>query len=176
MNGSVFPSMESLESRRLLSATLVASGLCLIPPPAHAPAPVPPTPAPVHHHRHRSHAAAATPGPLGDWAGIHVTNDSVDASLQVHVSQAKNGELFAKVAFTGSTSFSGSAQLTYNRTTGQYAMWIMSPKLVVKFSGTLTTDSRGTPEFHGSLESYTRKGAFKAQLILQKAASPAQPA
>ena len=165
MNGFVFPSMEGLESRRFLSATFATGGLCLIPPPIHAPTP-PPIPAPTTpRHHHRRHAAATSPSPLGNWA-------TADASLSVQVSQARNGDLFAKVAFTGGTSFQGSAQLTYSKATGQYTMWVMSPKLVVKFSGTLVISDRDTPEFHGSLETYTRKGAFKGQFVLQKSDFP----
>ena len=172
MNGFVFPSMEGLESRRLMSASFATGGLCLIPPPVRAPVPAPtpaPTPTPARHHHHRTHATAPPPTPVGNWAGVHVTNDSVDASLHVQVSQAKNGDLYAKVAFTGVTSFQGMAQLTYSRKTGQYTLWVMSPKLVVKFSGTLVNDNPNSPEFRGSLEAYTRKGAFKGQFTLQKA-------
>src|SRR4051794_5133879 len=84
MNGFVFPSMEDLESRRLLSATFATSGLCLIPPPTHTPTPTPAPPAigRHHHHHHRIRVAAPSPSPVGDWAA-----DSVDASLQVSVSQ-----------------------------------------------------------------------------------------
>jgi hypothetical protein len=161
MNGIVCPSMEDLESRRLFSTSFGTGGLCLIPPPARAPAPAPaliPVPT-THRHHHRSLAAAPSPSPVGDWA-----SDSVDASLQVHVSQASNGDLFAKVAFSGVISFQGSAQLTYRSSTGQFSMWVMSPKLVVKFSGTMTT----TGEFNGSLETYTRNDAFKGQFVLQR--------
>lgn len=161
MNGFVFPSMEDLESRRLLSASFVTGGLCLIPPPTRAPTPAPiPAPTTGRHH-HRSHAAATSPSPIGNWA-------TGDASLKVQVSQARNGDLFAKVAFTGATSFQGSAQLTYSSVTGQYTMWVMSPRLVVKFSGMIAT----TGEFQGSLETYTRQGAFKGQFVLQKSDFP----
>jgi hypothetical protein len=165
MNGSVRPSMEALESRRLMTGTFATGGLCLIPPPAH-----PPTPAPIpvhHHHRHRAGAAAPSLTPVGDWAA-----NSIDAFLQVRVSQARTGDLFAKVAFTGDRSFQSSGQLNYSSTTGQFTMWVMSPKLVVKFSGTLITDIRNAPEFQGSLESYTRQGTFKAQFVLQKTNFP----
>jgi hypothetical protein len=165
MNGFVFPSMEGLESRRLMSATFATGGLCLIPPPAHPPTPVP---TPVHHHHHhRARAAAPSPTPVGVWAA-----NSLDATLQVRVSQARSGDLFAKVAFTGASSFQGSAQLTYSSTTGQYTMWVVSPRLVVKFSGTLVAANREAPEFHGSLEVYSRKGAFKGQFVLQKTQFP----
>jgi hypothetical protein len=172
MNGFVLPSMEGLESRRLMSATFATGGLCLIPPRSHPPTPAPtPTPTPVptagRHHHHRTRAAAPSPSPVGDWAG-----NSIDASLEVRVSQAGNGDLFAKVAFTGATSFQGSAQLTYSSTTGQFTMWVVSPRLVVKFSGTLVTPNRDVPEFHGSLETYSRKGAFKGQFVLQKTQFP----
>ena len=161
MNGFVFPSMECLESRRLLSATFATGGLCLLPPPTRAPTPAPiPVPTTPRHH-HRSHAAVTSPSPIGNWA-------TGDAALNVQVSQARNGDLFAKVAFTGATSFQGSAQLTYSSTTGQYTMWVMSPRLVVKFSGRMAT----TGEFQGSLETYTRKGAFKGQFVLQKTNFP----
>jgi len=90
----------------------------------------------------------------------------------VRVSQARNGDLFAKVAFTGVTSFQGSSQLTPSSTTGQFTMWVVSPRLVVKFSGSLETANRETPEFHGSLETYSRKGAFKGQFVLQKTQFP----
>ena len=162
MNGFVFPSMERLEPRGFFSVTLVTGGLCLIPPPVHAPTPAP-VPAPRHQH-HRT-PASASPSLVGNWA-------TGDTSLQVQVSQSRSGDLFAKVAFTGGTSFQGSAQLTYSKATGQYTMWVMSPKLVVKFSGTLVISDRGTPEFHGSLETYTRKGAFKGQFVLQKSDFP----
>jgi hypothetical protein len=164
MNGSVRPSMEALELRRLMTATFATSGLCLIPPPTYPPTPVP---TPMHHHHHRARAAAPSPTPLGDWVG-----DSTDAFLQVRVSQARTGDLFAKVAFTGDRSFQSSGQLNYSSTTGQFTMWVMSPKLVVKFSGTLITDIRNAPEFQGSLESYTRQGTFKAQFVLQKTNFP----
>jgi hypothetical protein len=148
-----------------MSATFATGGLCLIPPPIHAPIPAP---TPVrHHHRHRARAAAPSLTPVGDWAA-----NSLNGILQVQVSQTRSGDLFAKVAFTGATSFQGSAQVSYSSTTGQYTMWVMSPKLIVKFSGTLETANRDVPEFHGTLESYTRKGAFKAQFMLQKTNFP----
>jgi hypothetical protein len=156
--------MEGLESRRLMTATFATGGLCLIPPPTHIPTPAP---IPVHHHHHRTRAAAPSLTPVGDWAAT-----SIDATLQVRVSQAGNGDLFAKVAFTGATSFQGSAQLTPSSTTGQFTMWVVSPRLVVKFSGTLESAGRDAPEFHGSLETYRRKGAFKGQFVLQKTQFP----
>jgi hypothetical protein len=164
MNGAVRPSMDVLESRRLMSATFATAGLCLIPPQARAPTSAP---TPVHHHHHRARAAAPSPTPVGDW-----TANSTGATLQVRVSQASNGDLFTKVAFTGATSFQGSAQLTHSSSTGRYTMWVVSPRLVVKFSGTLVTANREAPEFHGSLETYSRKGAFKAQFVLQKTNFP----
>jgi len=158
MNGSVRPSLEALESRRLMTATFATGGLCLIPPPIHVPAPV--------HHHHPSHAAPS-PTPVGDWLA-----SSDNAALQVQISQARSGDLFAKVAFTGATSFQSSGQLNYSSTTGQFSMWVMSPKLIIKFSGTLVMGDRQVPEFHGSLETYSRKGAFKAQFMLQKTNFP----
>jgi hypothetical protein len=90
----------------------------------------------------------------------------------VRVSQTSNGDLFAKVAFTGAASFEGSAQLTYSSATGQYTMWVVSPRLVAKFSGSMVTANREAPEFQGALETYTRKGAFKGQFVLQKTNFP----
>jgi hypothetical protein len=109
---------------------------------------------------------------IGAWNANHFTSDgTVDASLAVRVSQSRSGELFAKVGFTGTESFQGTAQLSYNSKTGHFTLFVVSPKLVVKFEGSLVT-SRDAPEFHATMQSYTRRGAFKGQFILQKTEPP----
>jgi hypothetical protein len=171
--------MEGLESRRLMSTFLTSGGLCLPPgrpstpgqnqtPPPPSPSPAP-APAPVPKHRH--HRAAAGAQPLVALVPLLLGNWSTN-SFEVTVSQSRTGELFAKASFTGAIPFQGSAQLTYSSATGQFSLFVVSPKLVVKFSGTLVTANRETPEFQGLLQSYTRRGAFKGSFTLQKTELP----
>ncbi|MDB5320271.1 MAG: hypothetical protein JWN40_1902 [Phycisphaerales bacterium] len=170
--------MEGLESRQLMSTVLTSGGLCLPPgrpstpgqtqpPPPPPPTPTPPATVPKHRH----HRAAAGAQPLVALVPLLLGNWSTD-SLEVTVSQSRTGELFAKASFTGAIPFQGSAQLTYTSATGQFALFVVSPKLVVKFSGTLVTTNRETPEFQGLLQSYTRRGAFKGSFTLQKTELP----
>jgi hypothetical protein len=132
--------MEGLEGRVLFSTTLFSTGLCL--PPSSAPTPsgpVVPTPTPSvgHHHHHRAPSSsvpvALVPLVLGQWQGDVVdASGPVGSTLAVNVTQSKTGELFAKLGFTGSMSFAGSAQFTYDSTTQHFRAWVVSPKLVVK--------------------------------------------
>jgi len=101
---------------------------------------------------------------VGEWGA--------DDRLAVRLTQARTGELFAKVAFTGPIPFQGSAQITYNGATGRFTLFVLSAKLVVKFEGALIPDPE-LPVFSGSLHSYTRNGAFKGQFTLQKTQLPA---
>lgn len=179
-------SMEGLEGRTLFSTTLFSAGLCLPPSPAPTPSgPVvsspTPTPTPRHHHHHRTPSSpvpvALVPLLLGQWQGDVVdANGPVGSTLAVNVTQSKTGELFAKLGFTGSLGFQGSAQFTYDSVTQHFRAWVVSPKLVVKIEGKPFIDSDRLPEFQGEIQFYTRKAAFKGQFTLQQSDIQPRPA
>jgi hypothetical protein len=184
MNQGLRTSMEGLEGRVLFSSTLFSTGLCL--PPSSAPTPSgpvvsspPPTGGRHHHHRAPSSAVpvALVPLVLGQWQGDVVdANGPVGSTLAVNVTQSRTGELFAKLGFTGSVMFGGSAQFTYDSVTQHFRAWVVSPRLVVKIEGKPFVNSDFLPEFQGEIQFYTRTGAFKGQFTLQQSDIQPRPA
>jgi hypothetical protein len=163
--------LELLEARRFLSA------------PHHGIVPdAPVSPAATHHrgdhHHHRHGVTRSLPGGaprnaltstlLGNWIGSHYSEDdqqTPDATLSLRVTQGRSGDLFAQMDLTGAGAISKSSQILYNNKTGHFTLYVVTPKLVVRMEGLLTSN-RETPELQVSIQRYTPTGAYKGTFTL----------
>jgi hypothetical protein len=88
------------------------------------------------------------------------------------VTQSRTGDLFGRLNLKALNGFDGSAQLSYNATTGRLKFYVISPRLVVKFEGSLAA-STSVPWFVGSLQSYTSGGVYRGSFALHPSVRPA---
>lgn len=187
----ILPSVEILESRRLMSTSVFLGGECLphIPNPTPSPTP-PPTPSPTpgdgnnqgdddhdqgdHHHPDPDPNPTPTPPPIkvvtpeviGNWSGSHSSSDkSVQGSLSLDVTEPTDGGLTARVDFTGTQRIRWSGQLLYDDQTGHFTMYYLSSKLVAKLDATLGADG-GSPVLSGTVEYFTRDGSYTSTFSL----------
>jgi hypothetical protein len=190
----ILPTIEMLESRRLMSTSVFLGGECL----PHVPTPTPsPTPSPTpgdgngqgddndqgdHHHPDPNPTPDPKPTPnptptpppvsvvipevIGNWSGSHSSSDkSVQGSLSLDVTEPTDGDLAAHVDFTGPQRIRWSGQLLYNAQTGHFTMFYLSSKLVAKFDATLGLDN-GTPTLQGTVEYFTAQGSYKSTFLM----------
>ena len=156
--------LEPLEARRLLSA------------PHHRI--LPEVDLPTHHKAHHHGVTRSLPGGaprnaltstlLGNWIGSHYPDDNQqtpDATLSLRVTQGRTGDLFGQVDLTGAGAVSKSSQILYNNKTGRFTLYIVTPKLVVRMQGLLTSN-RETPELRVSIQCYTPTGSYKGSFTL----------
>jgi hypothetical protein len=133
----------------------------------------------IHHVGHHHYSAkrslpggaprnALTSTLLGNWIGAHYSDDNQqtpDATLSLRVTQGRSGDLFAKLDLTGSGAVSKSSQILYNNKTGRFTLYVVTPKLVVRMEGLLTSN-RETPELRVSVQCYTPTGSYKGRFTL----------
>ncbi|HEY7116583.1 MAG TPA: hypothetical protein VH475_08355 [Tepidisphaeraceae bacterium] len=98
---------------------------------------------------------------IGTWSGSHASTDPVyQGTLSLKVSEARHGELFAALDFTGKQSFQVSGQLTYDQPTGRLSLLVLSPKLVVKVTMTLGGKKGHGAALEGEIEYYTPQTSY----------------
>jgi hypothetical protein len=194
-NEGILPTVEALESRRLMSTSVFLGTECL----PHIPNPTPsPNPSPAQgdgnnqgddndqggHHDpdpnpnpdpNPTPNPAPTPPPIdvvipeviGNWSGSHSgTDKSVQGSLSLDVTEPTDGGLAGHLDFTGTQRIRWSGQLLYNAQTGHFTMYYLSSKLVAKFDATLTADGSNTPLLQGTVEYFTRDGSYTSTFAL----------
>ena len=190
------PTLETLESRRLMAVTPLFSADCLprpIPPgtgnggvsrpPTPTPTPTP-TPKPGHDGNdhegdgdHHNPTPDVTPAPIktvipkviGNWSGAHATPDKLlggNLSLEVRQSKINADELSALLDFTGPQDIRWSGQLLYDGQTGHLTMYYLSSKLVARMEATLVTGGQA-PTLVGTVEYFTKDGSYKAAFSLR---------
>jgi hypothetical protein len=112
---------------------------------------------------------------LGNWSGTLLAADQTyEVTIAMTVSQSASGDLFGRVNLKALNGFDGSAQLTYNATTGRLKFYVISPRLVIKFAGSLTA-ANSAPWFIGALESYTSGGVYRGSFALHPSLRPVAP-
>lgn len=189
----ILPTVEILESRRLMSTSVFLGGACLphIPTPNPAPGdgngqgddndqgdhntPDPkPNPDPNPNPKPTPNPTP-TPPPvdvvipevIGNWSGSHSSTDKgVQGSLSLDVTEPTTGDLAGHIDFTGPQRIRWSGQLLYNAQTGHFTMYYLSSKLVAKFDATLGTDGNNTPVLSGTVEYFTADGSYRSTFSL----------
>jgi hypothetical protein len=131
-----------------------------------------------HHHHHHHGVTRSLPGGaprnaltstlLGNWIGSHYSEDdqqTPDATLSLRVTQGRSGDIFGQVDLTGPGAISKSSQILYNNKNGHFTLYVVTPKLVVRMEGLLTSN-RETPELRVSIQCYTQTGSYKGNFTL----------
>jgi hypothetical protein len=109
---------------------------------------------------------------VGKWSGTLLSADQTsELSISMAVTQSSTGDLFGRLDLKALNGFDGSAQLAYDAATGHLKFYVISPRLVVKFDGTLAPGT-GTPWFVGSLQSYTSAGVYRGSFALHPSVRP----
>ena len=106
---------------------------------------------------------------LGNWIGSHSSDDhgpqTPDATLSLRVTQGRSGDIFGQVELTGPGAVSKSSQILYNAKNRHFTLYVVTPKLVVRMEGLLTSN-RETPELRVSIQCYTPTGSYKGSFTL----------
>ena len=134
--------------------------------------------APVVRHHHQSLKRSLPGGAprnaltstlLGNWIGSYSADDpgpqTPDATLSLRVTQGQSGDIFGQVDLTGPAGISKSSQILYNNKTGRFTLYVVTPKLVVRIEGRLTSN-RETPELRVRIQCYTQTGSYKGTFTL----------